>query len=150
MFEADGRAAVVRDPAAITAEWLAATARTAASRHLQVYELDREALDALGELVRDVRADGARVVFVEYPVSVVYLETVAREHAVADRVWREELDARFPDVPRLRFEAAAAGLGVEDFRDADHLSRRGARAFASYLAERVRPLLPGDSPIQRP
>jgi hypothetical protein len=147
VFDADGRAAVVRDPAAITAEWLAATARSAASRHLQVYELDREALDALGELVRDVRADGARVLFVEYPVSDAYLETVAREHAAADRVWRQELGARFPDVPRLRFEAGAARLGVEDFRDADHLSRRGARAFAPYLAERVRPLLPGASPI---
>jgi hypothetical protein len=141
VFDEDGRAVVVSERGA-RREPLSVSARANSRRHMQVYALEPEAFDALAELVRLVRADGAQPVFVEYPVSAAYRQIVESEHAAAERAWRAEFARRFPDVPRLQFQAEALGFASDDFRDADHLSRRGARSLAAVLARQLRALLP--------
>ncbi len=137
LFEEDGRAYVPEERAEMTAQRLAADAEKACARHFQRYELDEEALAELARLVERVRNDGPTVLLVEYPVSPAYRDVVARRYAREDRLWREALAARLPEVPLLMLDDLAEDFAPRDFRDADHLSRRGAERFSKRLATRL-------------
>ncbi len=141
LFEADGRAVVPEERVTMTAARLAGDAEKAAARHMQRYQLDEEALDVLAGLVEQIEADGPRVQLVEYPVSPAYASVIAARYGREDRLWRDALAARLPRSPLVGLADLAADFGPDDFRDADHLSRRGAERFSARLAARFRPVI---------
>jgi hypothetical protein len=136
LFEADGRAVVAEERTRMSNERLAADAEKAAARHMQRYRLDDEAIEVLARFVALIQADGPRVLLAEYPVSPAYRDVVASRYAREDRLWREAVAARLPQLPVVSLQELVDDFGPTDFRDADHLSRRGADRFSVRLAER--------------
>jgi lysophospholipase L1-like esterase len=128
---------VEQSPEPMTPALLAADAQKAVPRHMANFRLSRDSLEALTRLVRLIESDGARVVFIEYPVSDAYRQLVQSRFAAQDRLWRAELDRRFPRQERLSFEDDAALRQPENLIDADHLSVQGAIDLASRLAAKI-------------
>jgi hypothetical protein len=137
LFEEDGRAHVPEERAEMTAQRLAADAEKACARHFQRYELDEEALAVLAGLVERIRNDGPKVLLIEYPVSPAYRDVVARRYSREDRLWREALAARLPEIRLLALDDLAEDFAPRDFRDSDHLSRSGAERFSKRFATRL-------------
>lgn len=110
-------------------------------RHLDVARAERN-LPALDRTIAVARRRGVRVVLVRFPKHRSYVEATPPE-------WTELLDeslawlrARHADPPLDLWDFEAMdGLADDDFADADHLNRNGARKLTAELAPRIAALL---------
>jgi len=136
LFDALGRPAMGRPRAPLTDDALAREIDDAVERRMYNYDFDAESFESLDELVRLLRADGLRVVLIEMPVPTRFRSLLAERHAEAVVRWTDEMRRRYPDLELVRFPAD--GYETTDFRDADHLSEKGAVRLADALAASLR------------
>ena len=136
LFDALGRPAMGRPRAPLTDDALAREIDDAVERRMYNYDFDAEGFESLDELVRLLRADGVHVVLIEMPVPTRFRSLVAEHHADAVARWTDEIRRRYPDLELVRFPAE--GYETADFRDADHLSEKGAVRLADALAASLR------------
>ena len=125
-----------RPRAPLTDDALTREIDDAVDRRMYNYDFDAESLESLDELVRLLRADGVQVVLIEMPVPTHFRSLLAERHADAVARWTDEIRRRYPDLEMVRFPAE--GYTTADFRDADHLSEKGALRLADALAPSLR------------
>ncbi len=89
--------------------------------------------------VEACRRDGLRVILLKYPVTEQYAAAAATFFP-AEALYRVVLDAAGGEGAIEVWDWQKAFFGRNElFRDADHLNRRGAEAFARMLRERLHP-----------
>ncbi len=136
LFDALGRPDLARLRAPLSLDALEREVDAAIDRRMLNYTIDAEAFESLDELLRLLREDGVEPVFMGVPLPLRYAPMQRARYPEAARSWSEEMQRRYGEVETLRF--ATDGYGVEDFRDSDHLSERGALRFAEVLAATLR------------
>jgi hypothetical protein len=136
LFDALGRPAMGKPRAPLTDQQLASEIDEAVDRRMYSYDFDAESFASLDELVRLLRADGVHVVLIEMPVPTRFRSLLAERHAAAVARWTDEMGRHYPDLELVRFPAD--GYETADFRDADHLSEKGAVRLADALAASLR------------
>src|SRR6185369_2822597 len=140
LFDALGRPNEERSPPVLTPEALGFEIETAIDRRMFNYAIDDEAFESLDELLRLLRDDGVEPLFMAAPLPSTYMPTLTERYPAALSAWSAEMERRYPGIEVLHF--SVDGYGAEDFRDADHLSERGAIRLADALAAAVRRRLP--------
>jgi hypothetical protein len=135
LYDALGRPAMPLSHNTMTAEWLAKDVEEVTYRRLYNYRLDDEGFGSLSTLVHLIREDGAEPIFITMPVPKVLSALIHSEHASVYEEWSREVRRRYPDIERVTFDTT--DFAADDFRDADHLSTKGAVRLAGPLAARI-------------
>ena len=136
LFDALGRPAMGSPRAMLTTEALTREVDEAVDRRMYNYDFDGESFESLDELLRLLREDGIEVVLIDMPIPAHFSALLDERYAQAQAAWAAEMQRRYGDLELLHF--SADGYATEDFRDADHLSERGAIKFADTLAATLR------------
>jgi hypothetical protein len=76
------------------------------------------------------------VILIDMPIPAHFRALLDARYAGDQAKWAAEMKRRYGALELLHF--SADGYGTEDFRDADHLSERGAVRFADTLAATLR------------
>jgi len=136
LFDALGRPAMGRPRATLTTEALTREIDETVDRRMYNYDFDVESFESLDELLKLLREDGIAVTLIDMPIPARF-RALLDEHYARDRAaWAAEMKRRYGAVELLQF--SGDGYATEDFRDADHLSERGAVKFADTLAATLR------------
>lgn len=136
LFDALGRPAMGRPRATLTTEALTREIDEAVDRRMYNYDFDDESFASLDELLRLLREDGIEVILIDMPIPARFSTLLDERYARAQTAWAAEMKRRYGALELLRF--SGDGYATEDFRDADHLSERGAVRFADTLAATLR------------
>ena len=113
-----------------------------AARHLEAHTPWEFELSALRDLVGMARADGVRVVLVEWPVRTSYALAVERQYAARDRAWKDAVRSIVGQAAFVEARSASQwGLTDSDFYDYGHLSGPGSLRFTTALARWTSSLL---------
>ena len=136
LFDVLGRPAMGRPRATLTTEALTREIDEAVDRRMYSYDFDEESFESLDDLVRLLREDGMEVILIDMPIPAHFRALLDARYAGDQAKWAAEMKRRYGALELLHF--SADGYGTEDFRDADHLSERGAVRFADTLAATLR------------
>ena len=135
LYDALGRPAMPRTHYTMTAEWLAKDVEEVAYRRLYNFRLDDEGFASLSTLVHLIREDGGEPVFITMPIPKVFTALIDSEHGSVNEEWSREVRRRYPDIEWVTFDTT--DFTTDDFRDADHLSTKGAVRLAGPLAATI-------------
>lgn len=129
-----GRPGMGPEKVKMTPELLADEIRDTVERHLFLYEIDDEGIRSLSRLFEEIREDGAVPVLIELPLPAGYQDTVRDSYPVVLARHSRAMRDHFGEVASLSLADQPIGLGLDDFRDADHLSIAGAKKIAPWIA----------------
>ena len=134
LYDELGRPGMGPERVRMTPEIMAREIADTAERHMFRYRPDEESLRSLEALLTAVGKAGGRPVLIELPVPSGYRARLEQEHLAAVQRWQRARARRLAGLEVVTFPAVEAELEAEDFRDADHLSARGASRLAPVLA----------------
>jgi hypothetical protein len=115
-------------------------------RFYQQYDWSLGRLRQLERLIAEARADGLRVIVVQFPFRDEYLQAVRTQHATAYAAYVRAV-RHLAGAEVLVYESAD-GLGISQryFRDYGHLTPLGAEIMAQRLAEVIADTIPEPRP----
>jgi len=114
--------------------------RLIADAYFKAKRFDAALIEPYRRIVEDAKARGIRVVLVVTPSHPVFVRAARERYGgiVDDTLAAFRALAAGEGASLLVFEAAACGLGAQEFRDQVHLTPRGAAAFTHCLARSLR------------
>jgi hypothetical protein len=114
-------------------------AREVADRWFENWQPDGVHTEQFGRMLSDMRLGrGLDVVIVQVPRSQWFEEIVASDYAQQAADYVERIRAAAVAAGGIEFavvDASAAGMTLDDFRDANHVSASGAQKLSKYVAE---------------